>query len=153
MRQKGKVIISVHGIESQGEWQKQLAPLISEQGWIYYPLHYGIFRGFRFVQPWQRAAQIDWFRREFRNIRNRIQDVVPSIVAHSFGTYIVCEALDIYDGLNVDKIILCGSIVRRDYDWDKIFRRKQATAVRNDYGQKDFPARFVRLVAWNAGPS
>src|ERR1700694_2825671 len=144
MRQKRKVVISVHGIESQGEWQKDLAPLISEQGWMYYPLHYGIFRSLDFVQPWKRSAQIEWFRRELRQIKNRIGDVVPSVVAHSFGTYIVCEALDIYDGINVDKVVLCGSIVRCGYDWAKIFGRKQATAVRNDYGKKAFSRRFSR---------
>ncbi len=153
LRQKRKVIVSVHGIESQGVWQKDLAPLISEQGWVYYPLHYGIFRGYNFIQPWQRSAKIEWFRQQYRQIRNRYHDVVPSIIAHSFGTYIVSEALDIYDGIRADKVILCGSIVRRDFDWAKIFRRKQATTVRNDFGRNDFPSGITRFFAWDTGPS
>lgn len=153
LRQKRKVVVSVHGIESQGVWQKDLSPLISERGWIFYPLHYGVFRAYRFLQPWQRSAMITWFREKYREVRNRYGDVVPSIIAHSFGTYIVSEALDIYDGIRVDKVILCGSIVRRDFDWAKIFRRKQATLVRNDFAREDFPARISTFFAWDTGPS
>lgn len=153
LRPKRKVVISVHGVETQGVWQKDLAPLISEQGWIYYPLHYGIFRLYEFILPWKRQQQIEWLRTRYREVRNRHPEVIPSIIAHSFGTLIVSEALDIYDGIQADKIIICGSIVRRDYNWAKIFKRKQATKVRNDYAQQDYVPAIASFFARGVGPS
>ena len=38
-----KVLISLHGIRTRGEWQKELCPLVSEKSWKYYPLDYGYF--------------------------------------------------------------------------------------------------------------
>ena len=143
----------MHGIESHGIWELELAPLISEQGWIYYPLHYGIFRTYQFLNPFERNKKVEWFRAMFKDIRNRYGDVSPSVIAHSFGTYIVTTALEKYDGISFDKLVLCGSIVRKDYPWEIIFKRQQATRVRNDYGRKDFWAGIAQFAVPGTGPS
>lgn len=154
LRPKRKVVVSVHGIESHGIWEMELAPLISEQGWMYYPLHYGIFRAYQFLLPFERNKKVEWFRETYnKEIRNRCRDVWPSVIAHSFGTYIVTKALETYDGIKLDKLVLCGSIVRQDFDWEKLFRRKQLTKVRNDYGRKDFWAGISQFAAPGTGPS
>ena len=40
LKRRRKVVISLHGINTDGAWQKDVAPIISEQGWVYYPLYY-----------------------------------------------------------------------------------------------------------------
>ena len=65
MDPRRKIVICVHGINTHGEWEMDLAPLISEQGWIYYPLHYGNFALWRFLIPGQRRKQIEWFRDKY----------------------------------------------------------------------------------------
>ena len=40
LKQRRKVVISLHGINTDGAWQKDVAPIIREQGWVYYPLYY-----------------------------------------------------------------------------------------------------------------
>jgi pimeloyl-ACP methyl ester carboxylesterase len=77
----------------------------------------------------------------------------PSIVAHSFGTYILGNALLKYDWLRFDKIILCGSILPQDFPWDELIERGQVQAVRNEYGTEDMPTRVVKWFVAGTGPS
>ena len=145
---KRKIIISVHGIKTHGLWQKNIASVVSENGWIYYPLDYGYFSASQFLVPPLRRRKIKWFCDEFDRIKERFEDVIPSVICHSNGSYIVANALKTYPHIKIDKLILCGSIVRRDFDWKAIFDGKQATLVRNEIGQKDIWSRLVKCFAW-----
>lgn len=151
LRTKRKIVISLHGIRTRGVWQKDLSPLVTEQGWIYYPLDFGWFSVLFFIPWFIRSRKIEWFRQRYNEVRNRYPDVVPSIIAHSFGTWILCKAIAKYEHLKFDKIILCGSVVPSDFDWETIYKRNQLTSVRNDGGKKDVWARFSKLFAWGTG--
>jgi hypothetical protein len=72
----------------------------------------------------------------------------PSIVAHSFGSYIVGYAILKYQNLRFDKIIFCGSILPVDFPWATILDRGQVNYVRNEYGVKDI---WVRSSEWFIG--
>lgn len=147
LQRRRRVVITLHGIESEGAWEMDLAPLISEQGWVYYPLHYGRFRLDQFLNPSERKKKVRWFRDKYNYICNRQgQDVRPSVIAHSFGTYIVANALTTYEGIKLDNLIVCGSILPRNFNWERLSSRGQVTKVRNDYGQKDLWARVARFV-------
>jgi serine/threonine-protein kinase len=101
---------------------------------------------------------VKWFREvythETQDKRVRLSERdKPSIVAHSFGTYILGNAMLKYDWLRFDKVILCGSILPMDFPWDKLIERGQVQAVRNEYGVQDV---WVKLVSWfvaGTGPS
>jgi serine/threonine-protein kinase len=77
----------------------------------------------------------------------------PSIVAHSFGTYILGNALLRYPYLRFNKVILCGSILPRDFPWDGLIKRGQVQAVRNEYGVEDVWVRWVARFIAETGPS
>lgn len=94
---------------------------------------------------------MEWFRERYNEVTARYPDVTPSIIAHSFGTYILCKAVQKYSALKFDKIILCGSVAPRDFDWRKVYSRNQITAVKNDGGTNDWPARFSRFFARGTG--
>jgi hypothetical protein len=65
LKPKRKIIISVHGIRTTGAWQKQIASVVSENGWIYYPMDYGYFTAVHFALPPVRKGKITWFCRQF----------------------------------------------------------------------------------------
>lgn len=153
MIQRKKIIIAVHGINTYGKWEMEIAPLISGEGWIYYPLNYGKFSVLRFLIPGQRSRKVEWFRKEYGRIKEKYPNISPSVIAHSFGTFIVSKALEKHPGITLDKLILCGSIVTRLFKWSKIVSRKQATKVRNDFGRKDWVVWLSPLVAWDTGRS
>ncbi len=95
---------------------------------------------------------VDWFRDESNRVQ-RAYGVTPSVVAHSLGTYIVTEALRIYPNIRVDKLILCGSIVRADYPWRVVRGAGRVRAVLNDCGRRDIWAAAAGWFMEDAGAS
>ena len=64
-------------------------------------------------------------------------DRPPSVVAHSFGTFILGNALLRYRDIRVDKVILCGSILPMQFPWDELISNGQVSEVLNDVGTED----------------
>ena len=120
--------------------------------------NFGYFNIILFLLTFARAAKVRWFRSVYRQ---EVQDKdvklekgqCPSIVAHSFGTYILGNALLKYDWLRFDKVVLCGAILPRDFPWNKLIDRGQVQAVRNEFGTQDEPTRFVKWFVAGTGPS
>ena len=149
------VLLSIHGIRTTGRWQKSLTQAAQEAGYLYRPLDYGFFLALSLLLPWARRRKVEWFHRE---CEDHLRDLEPgqraSIVAHSFGTYLLASALAKYSDLVFDKVILCGSIVRKDYPWTTIIQRRgQVRQVLNEAGGKDLWASIVTWVVADAGPS
>lgn len=154
-RRHERVLLSVHGIRTTGRWQKQLIEATDEAGITYRPLDFGYFMALSLLLPNARRKKIEWFRHECEEKLRGFDESVPvSIVAHSFGSYLLAGALRKYSDLKFDRIILCGSIVHRDYPWTSIINdRSQANAVLNEAGGKDFWAGIVSWVVADAGQS
>lgn len=77
----------------------------------------------------------------------------PSVVAHSFGTYILGYTLLRFDFIKFDKVILCGSILPKDFPWGQLIDRGQVQSVRNEYGVRDPWAKRVQCFVRGTGPS
>jgi serine/threonine-protein kinase len=158
--ERGRVLFALHGIRTDGLWQQALMELAQAHEWRCrsYRWHYGYFSLLKFLLPWQRAARIDWFRKTYE-AEMRSRDVplsegqLPSIVAHSFGTYILGKTLIANKQIRFDKIILCGSILPCDFPWEVLLSRGQVNRIRNEYGTNDVWPRLVRWFVRGAGPS
>lgn len=143
---KKKILISLHGIRTRGEWQKNLCPLVSEKGWKYYPLDYGFFRAWKLAIGYTHKAKVQWFRDRINQIKAENPDALPSIIVHSFGSLILAKALEQYPDLTFDRVILTGSIIPVDFPWEKIRDRKQVSYVRNIVGQKDLCSKVAAYI-------
>lgn len=121
----------------------------------YRPLDFGYFTALSLLLPWVRKRKIEWFHDECEDIfkwESGHQRV--SVVAHSFGSYLLAGALSKYSDLKFDRVILCGSIIRQDYPWSSIINdRKQVNAVLNEAGGRDLWPSIVSWVVNDAGPS
>lgn len=151
------VLMSLHGIETRGAWQKELQASCdqAEAGLQHRPLDFGLFRALSLLLPSMRARKVEWFLREYtRTVKEeQLGGRAPSIIAHSFGSYIVSRAMEQYPEIRFERIILCGSIVRRDYPWHQRFERGQVQRVLNDYGRRDIWVRVAETVIEDAGSS
>jgi pimeloyl-ACP methyl ester carboxylesterase len=147
-----KLVISLHGIRTRGEWQKKANSPLQADGFRHEPLDYGNFSAVQFLTPSQRARKVNWFRDEYERLAGDKQ-IRPSVVAHSFGTYIVAKALEKYPELIFDRIILCGSIVNVDYDWDSVIKAGRVHAVLNQYSGRDFWVKVGAQLVPDTGPS
>ena len=149
-----KIVVTLHGIRTRGQWQKQVTPYLARHGLIPYHLDYGFFGVLSFILPWTRANRVQWLRDELRDLMDRTGAKRVSVIAHSFGTWLALEALEAENGnLRFDRVVLTGSIVRRDFPWAQTIRRKRwAQAVRNERAAGDWVVRAAELFARLTGP-
>lgn len=145
-------VCSIHGILTRGAWQKELAPLLSERGFHPFLFDYKWYDPIRMLFERSRNNKIDEFRDEYDQFKLSHPGVIPSMVAHSMGSYIVTGAIEKY-GLEFDRLILCGSIVREDYPWNAMFEAQRVQRVLHDYGRQDIWARLVVWFIEDAGQS
>ena len=155
------LLISVHGIRTHAPWQKLVAEVGADWKIKVVSFDYKYFRTVQFLFGPSRKKKI----REFYNYYSRtllenqskvdIADFKkrPSVVAHSFGTYLVVNCMLKHRDVKFDKIILCGSIIPEDFDWSILFGRDQLNCVRNECGHKDFWAGMVGAFVPNTGSS
>ena len=146
------LVLSIHGIRTTGQWQDELAESLDDAGFRHRPMNFGFFRAASLLLPWARQGKVDWFLKEIEK-KMDADGTPPSIIAHSFGTYILTKALEKQSLLRFDRIILCGSIVRCGYPWSTIVEGKQVNYVLNEAGGKDFWCGLVGWVVSDAGPS
>jgi pimeloyl-ACP methyl ester carboxylesterase len=152
-----RIVMTLHGIETRGAWQKEMQASFdqAQSSLQHRPLDFDLFRALSLLIPASRMRKVEWFRDEYTRIvkEEQLGDSLPSIVAHSFGSYIVASAMERYPEVRFDRVILCGAIVRRDYPWSERLRRGQVTRVLNDYGRRDIWVRIAEGVIADAGSS
>ena len=147
------VVISIHGIRTTGRWQKELNDVLISAGFRHVPLDFGFFSALSLLMPWSRSRKVEWFHRTYSE-KFSGGDRKPSVIAHSFGSYIVTRAMLKYDDIRFERVILCGSIVSRSYPWRAVLlARDQADAVLNEAGGRDMWAAIVEWVVSDAGAS
>jgi hypothetical protein len=142
-----QLVMSVHGIHTKGEWQTALEKVLGTEFRLA-KFSYD-FTALQIPLPFERERVIDefaeWYRREMEQEREGSR---PSVVAHSFGTYIVGWAMQKYREIRFDKILFCGGILPCDFDWGRLLGRNQVWLIRNEFGSRDYWAgithRFVQ---------
>ena len=149
-----KIVVTLHGIRTRGQWQKQVTPYLARYGLIPYHLDYGFFGVLSFLMPWTRAGRVQWLRGELRDLMDRTGARRVSLIAHSFGTWLALEVLEAENGnLRFDRVVLTGSIVRRNFPWGAtLLRKRWIQAVRNERATGDWVVRAAELFARLAGP-
>lgn len=71
-----------------------------------------------------------------------------SVVAHSFGTVVLAEALQIEPSMRVDRVVLFNSPLSTTFDWSALIREGRLQDYRNVVGKKDCVIRLTYL--WEA---
>lgn len=156
----GKLIFSIYGIRTLGKWQGDVASELEHNGWHHVPYKYGYFSLARFLSPFSRQRIIEefheWYHQqciEYEPDETRRAVNRPSIVAHSFGSYVVAECMLKYREVKFDKILLCGSILPRSFNWHELLSRNQVWLIRNEFGLRDRWARIVVRLVGRMGDS
>lgn len=147
------LVLSIHGIRTRGAWQKALTTALNRAGFDHHPLDFGFFGALSLVWPGVRRRRLAWFLEQYTAAERDNGRVRPSIIGHSFGTYLITRAMETYPEVCFDNVILCGSIVRQGFPWTLIFDRQQVSRVLHDYGRLDFWAGVAGWVMEDAGPS
>lgn len=104
----------------------------------------------------------------FRNIRDTFADYFADylklkgeeygsccidVIAHSFGSFLLCKALRNHPGVRVRKVILLGSVVDIDFNWPGFVDGRNVEEVYNFVGERDWVQWFSGMALTGMGTS
>jgi hypothetical protein len=128
----------VHGIRTHADWYQDIRRELLSDGFKVHLTNYNGFDFFKFLLPF------NYFRKQvidkvYRQIRAAIRDnpeAVHSIIAHSFGTYIVSHILQNEFDIQIGRVIFAGSVVRYDFPFEQ-FRERFEGEILNEVATHD----------------
>ncbi|MGO7661627.1 esterase/lipase family protein [Rhizobium ruizarguesonis] len=132
------LVILVHGIRDIGRWQNEISATLKQHGFLVELTNFDRMNLLEFLFP------IDFFRRNAQEIVwTQIQEAIQlhpgakvSIIAHSFGTYVVANILKKQFTLSLNRVIFCGSVVRYNFPFEQINKRFNSPIL-NEVGTAD----------------
>ncbi len=156
-----QVLFLIHGIRDHGYWTKKLAVRIkslgreSNEDVRTITSSYGFFGMGKFLFRHLRLRYVDWLMDQYVTARALYPQAEFSCAAHSNGSYLVARALLDCPAMRFERIAFAGSVVRRGYDWEKVWLR-QVNKVRNYVATNDvvvalFPRVFEILPIQDLG--
>ncbi len=154
-----KWVLTLHGINTRGSWQEEFSWRLAK---LYgYSVPVAIYKyGNIKLSPFIPTLQQFYLKKLIKKIKNLYSETEaeeygtrPDVIAHSFGSWLIAEALKQEKDLHIGRLILVGSIVRPDFNWSELIDSKQVEAVMCHYSKKDYPARFAHYFIPKSGPS
>jgi hypothetical protein len=153
-----QVVLLIHGIRTQADWGPMVRSKLEVPGQIeVIPIKYGYFDAFRFWFPfWTRYKPMERVYVQIRVALLKYRRAYPnaklSIIAQSFGTYVVGEIMKRDFKLQIHRLILCGSVLPRDFPWHQIPGRYDEKVV-NECGKSDIWPVLAQSCSWGYGAS
>jgi hypothetical protein len=154
-----QVVLLIHGIRTQADWGPMVQSKLEVPGRIeVIPIRYGYFDAFRFWFPfWTRITPVEnvyvQIRVALQKYKRDQPDAKLSIVAHSFGTYVVGQILRRAFDLKIHRLILCGSVLPRDFPWHEYQGRFDEDKLVNECGKADIWPVLAQSTSWGYGAS
>lgn len=155
-----QVILLIHGIRTQADWQPMLTQVLEEKGRIkVISIKYGYFDVFHFWFPFARQSPVTRVEKEFRSARKKYPHAKISVIAHSFGTYVIGKLLKEEFDFELERLILCGSILPCSYPWEDVMHKfiggndENILNIVNECGKRDIWPVLAKTTSWGYGDS
>lgn len=146
------LLVVIHGINTRAHWLSNLIPAANSQGWIVAPFIYDNPKSLLMIGE-KRQKVVEKFREWVYELRNKYNPSDISVLCHSFGTYIITKYIEGFasvDGflpIQINSLILTGSIIRPDYDWN-VHIPKRIGRVLNIVAGGDDAVKFMPTKEW-----
>jgi hypothetical protein len=149
------IVVLIHGIRTEATWGELVKTRLERAGGLHVEiLRYGYFDLLRFLSPFgTRRGAVTEIEYKIQAIRNYDRDSDISIIAHSFGTYIVAAILKRDDFFRAKRIVFCGSVVPRRFNWFRVAHKIKEPKIVNDCGTSDIWPVLARAVTFGYGPT
>ena len=150
------ILYSIHGIQTFGGWQNKLDQILKlhdkYQIIEHIPYKYHHFPITHFLSSGKRTNEVNRLSKEIKDLANRLPEARICLVGHSFGTFLIAESLkSINIRLNIDKIILSGSVLTSNYDWSEIISKHNIQNISNECASNDWALVFSHFFAKGLG--
>lgn len=152
------VIVMVHGIKDVGAWQKTVSGALRAPKTEVVQFRFGLYPAIRFLFPFNLSGPaVRKVVEKFRDVKAEYPNAKISVIAHSFGTYVVLKALEQDLNLRLWKMVFCGSVANDQIRWVR-FKDRIGDGVRptrdfvvNDCGTGDYWPVFGAAFGWHYG--
>ena len=115
---KNHFVYLVHGIRTYGEWQEEFKAVLQERGLATEYVFYGRFPTWSFLISSQARRDVrEKVRIELEGllVRGKV-----SVIAHSFGAYLVTNILLWNQHIKLENLILCGAVTDSRWPLNRI---------------------------------
>jgi hypothetical protein len=145
------LVILVHGIRTRAAWYIEVRDLLLAEGFEVGLTNYGRFDLFRFLFPFPfvkawAAADVE---RDIRAAMLHHKVTESSVIAHSFGTYVIGWILRRRFDIRFRHIIFCGSVVKFRFPFEQLSGRFKS--VLNEVGTRDIWPVMAVSATWGYG--
>ena len=132
------VVLLVHGIRDFALWQNSIRRTLEQHGFIVEPLNYGRFNLIKFLLPipFFRRTAIEAIKKQIRIVVQNNPAAQISVIAHSFGTYVVSSVIREEFGMKFSRVIFCGSVVPHSFAYEQA-QGRFAAPILNEVGTRD----------------
>jgi CheY-like chemotaxis protein len=136
-------ILTVHGIQTFGNWQTRFEQLVKIRmgGVTFSSYKFGYFTVLAFMFPPLRNREVRMFARHISDLFDSNRDQQFIIFCHSFGTYLVAKALKKLASeeriIPTKLIVLSGSVLPQRFDWNFLLSRGD-TKIVNECTDRDY---------------
>ena len=132
------VVILVHGIRDFALWQDVIRGALEEEGFKVEATNYGRVNLLEFLVPiWffrKRAIHAIWS--QIRIVKQNNPNADISVIAHSFGTFVISHLMREAFEIKFHRVIFCGSVVKYGFPFEQLQNRFTPPIV-NEVGTRD----------------
>ncbi|MGB6175215.1 MAG: alpha/beta hydrolase, partial [Methylocella sp.] len=152
------LVILIHGFNTRAHWMNDVKPALQRRGFAVGATSFGDFGFARFLSfPACREVAKERILKGIRTAERIYRDdnagnapKKMSVIAHSFGSWLFMRILCENPGLKFHRIILCGSVLREDYDFDPVLHQF-ARPLLNHIGTRDYWPAIGESAGWGNG--
>jgi hypothetical protein len=132
------VVVLVHGIRDYALWQDSIRSTLEGAGFKAELTNFNRFNLIKFLLPiwFFRRQAIEDVWRQIRIIFQNNPNTPISVIAHSFGTFVISHLMKEEFDLKFHRIIFCGSVVPYNFSYEQIQDRFVAPIL-NEVGTRD----------------
>lgn len=154
------VVFVIHGIRDLGYWTQKIGLRVAAlaarsdtpRKIALETSTYGYFPILSFLQPWSRQEKVEWLMDRYTAAKARYPSARFSFVGHSHGTYLLGQSMKCYPAVTFENVVLAGSVLRTDHDWQTLFNTGRVKRVLNlvangDWVVATFP-NAMRRIDW-----
>lgn len=149
---KPQIVILVHGIRDRALWQSEVRSSLRAAGFMVELTNYGRFDIVRFLFPFPyfRRSVVKKIRDQIRTIKLQHPAADISIIAHSFGTYVISRVMREEFDIIFNRIVFCGGVYPQDIPFEQ-FSNRFLPPILNEVGARDYWPAVANSVTWGYG--
>lgn len=149
-----KILVLTHGIMTSGNWTRKIETYLEDTDLEVIKFPYPHYSALKIIFPWTRRKILEGYKKFIENIFINNPECELNFLSHSFGTFMTVKSLDESDISylpNINNVLLCGSVLRTDYDINSFINKFNIKNFVNECGINDLPLIICNLSCHGLG--